>query len=194
MKRVHHHMFRARILQYLLALWRASSSSCFCSSMKAKSILNSEEKEKDEKKQKKKELSLIHTLPPLLQGVSITAEELKTIYGITSENELIATVFNDQIVWGRVPARIDLSSGWTDTPPYSIICGGNVVNMGINLNSQPPLQVYIKPSVTPDITIRSIDLGVSETFTTYEELRRYDVVGSPYSIPKAALTLAVFLP
>ncbi|MCF0160001.1 MAG: bifunctional fucokinase/L-fucose-1-P-guanylyltransferase, partial [Bacteroidaceae bacterium] len=52
-------------------------------------------------------------------------------------------VFADQIVWSRSPVRIDVAGGWTDTPPYSLMQGGNVVNFAIELNGQPPLQVYV---------------------------------------------------
>ena len=104
-------------------------------------------------------------------------------------------VYADQIVWGRSPVRIDLAGGWTDTPPYCLNEGGNVINLAITLNGQPPLQVYIKPNKEQDrIILRSIDLGATETVTTYEELRHFNVVGSPFSIPKAALTLAGFHP
>ena len=103
-------------------------------------------------------------------------------------------VFKDQIVWGRSPVRIDLAGGWTDTPPYCLYAGGNVVNVAIELNGQPPLQVYIKPTNTPTIILRSIDLGAMEVVSTWEELRDFNKVGSPFSIPKAALALAGFLP
>lgn len=104
------------------------------------------------------------------------------------------SVFADQIVWSRSPVRIDLAGGWTDTPPYSLMEGGNVVNIAIELNGQPPLQVYIKPSKEYKITLRSIDLGAAERLYTYDELRAFNTVGSPFSIPKAALALAGFLP
>lgn len=103
-------------------------------------------------------------------------------------------VYSDQIVWGRSPVRIDLAGGWTDTPPYCLMEGGNVVNVAIELNGQPPLQVYVKPCAQPHLILRSIDLGASETITTYEQLSQYNKVGSPFSIPKAALALAGFLP
>lgn len=104
------------------------------------------------------------------------------------------SVFADQIVWSRCPVRIDIAGGWTDTPPFSLIAGGNVVNIAIELNGQPPLQVYIKPSKEYSITLRSIDLGAAEKVTTYEELQQFNRVGSPFSIPKAALVLAGFSP
>ncbi len=103
-------------------------------------------------------------------------------------------VHSDQIVWGRSPVRIDLAGGWTDTPPYCLMEGGNVVNVAIELNGQPPLQVYVKPCAEPHLILRSIDLGAAETITTYEHLAQYNKVGSPFSIPKAALALAGFLP
>ena len=104
------------------------------------------------------------------------------------------SVYRDQIVWGRSPVRIDIAGGWTDTPPYCLLEGGNVVNLAIELNGQPPLQVYVKPAVEPHIILRSIDLGASEMVETYEELQQYNKVGSPFSIPKAALALAGFVP
>ena len=104
------------------------------------------------------------------------------------------TIADDQIVWGRSPVRIDLAGGWTDTPPYCLMEGGNVVNIAIELNGQPPLQTYIKPCREHHIVLRSIDLGAMEVIETYEQLAEYNKVGSPFSIPKAALALAGFLP
>ncbi len=104
------------------------------------------------------------------------------------------SVYPDQIVWGRSPVRIDLAGGWTDTPPYCLYAGGNVVNVAIELNGQPPLQVYVKPSKRPEIILRSIDLGAMEVIRTWDELSSFDKVGSAFSIPKAALALAGFLP
>ena len=71
---------------------------------------------------------------------------------------------------------------------------GYASNVAIELNGQPPLQVYIKPSKDYRITLRSIDLGAMEQIQTWEELSDFNKVGSPFSIPKAALALAGFLP
>jgi galactokinase/mevalonate kinase-like predicted kinase len=72
--------------------------------------------------------------------------------------------------------------------------GGNVVNFALELNGQPPLQAYVRPCKEPHIILRSIDLGAMEVVNTYEELLDYQKVGSPFSIPKAALVLAGFRP
>ncbi|MDT3401434.1 galactokinase/mevalonate kinase-like predicted kinase [Mucilaginibacter terrae] len=116
----------------------------------------------------------------------------------TAKTELVEpqlNVMSDQIVWGRSPIRLDLAGGWTDTPPNCLINGGKVLNLAVELNGQPPLQVFIKPSEEFAITLRSIDLGVKEDVTTYEQLNDYNgAIGSAFSIPKAALCLAGFNP
>jgi len=106
----------------------------------------------------------------------------------------LRAVYDDQIVWGRSPVRIDIAGGWTDTPPFCLMEGGDVVNLAIELNGQPPIQTFIRPSKEKHIILRSIDLGAVERVTTYDQLADFHHVGSPFSIPKAALALAGFLP
>ena len=101
-------------------------------------------------------------------------------------------VSSDQIVWGRSPVRIDIAGGWTDTPPYCLMEGGHVLNLAIELNGQPPLQTFVRPSKELRIVLRSIDLGAAEVVETNEQLTDFMHVGSPFSIPKAALVLAGF--
>ncbi|MDE6652686.1 MAG: bifunctional fucokinase/L-fucose-1-P-guanylyltransferase, partial [Paramuribaculum sp.] len=117
-------------------------------------------------------------------------EMLKTFEAAVPKPRI--NVYSDQIVWARSPVRIDLAGGWTDTPPYSLFAGGNVVNLAIELNGQPPLQVYVKPTDNYKVILRSIDLGAVEEVTDYDTLYKFNKVGSPFSIPKAALVLAGF--
>jgi len=73
------------------------------------------------------------------------------------------TVFDDQIIWGRSPVRIDLAGGWTDTPPYSLIMGGAVVTAALELNGQPPIQVFIrKTPAAPIKTSKPHSIPVTE--------------------------------
>ena len=104
------------------------------------------------------------------------------------------TVLDDQIVWGRSPARFDLAGGWSDTPPFSTYYGGRVVNMAVDLNGQQPIQTYVRKIKEPCFIMRSIDTGADEKVETYQQLQGYNAVGSSFSIPKAALCLAGFLP
>lgn len=140
-----------------------------------------------------------------LQGDAVKGQEEELEAFSLLRNGLIGAVTNrkrtpqlaalpDQIVWGRSPVRIDLAGGWTDTPPFSLYAGGNVVNLAIELNGQPPLQVYVKPCKECRFVLRSIDMGASEVVETFDELRDYRKLRSPFSIPKAALALCGFLP
>ena len=101
-------------------------------------------------------------------------------------------ILDDQILWGRSPVRLDMAGGWTDTPPYCIINGGRVVNVAVELNGQPPLQVFARPLKEPEIVLRSIDLGSKEVIKDFEGLNRFAMVGGSFSIPRAALVLAGF--
>jgi galactokinase/mevalonate kinase-like predicted kinase len=103
-------------------------------------------------------------------------------------------LLDDQIIWGRCPVRLDLAGGWTDTPPYCLTHGGRVVNVAVDLNGQPPIQIFAKLSSEPQIVLRSIDLGVEGRVTTFDELRSCGEPLGPFSIAKAALSLAGFLP
>lgn len=117
-----------------------------------------------------------------------------TVQALVGRQRPRMSVYGDQIVWARSPVRIDIAGGWTDTPPYCLMEGGSVVNLAIELNGQPPLQAYVRPCPEPRIVLRSIDLGAVEEVLTYEQLADMRHVGSPFSIPKAALALAGFLP
>jgi galactokinase/mevalonate kinase-like predicted kinase len=103
-------------------------------------------------------------------------------------------VQDDQIVWGRSPVRLDLAGGWTDTPPYCLENGGRVVNVAVDLNGQPPIQVFAKLSDKPQLVMRSIDLGEERHIRTYEELDTFGQPGNEFALAKAAFALAGFLP
>ncbi len=98
----------------------------------------------------------------------------------------------DQIVWGRSPLRLDFAGGWSDTPPYCLLHGGRVLNVAVDLNGQPPVQVFARRIEEPKIVLRSIDLGVEETVGDFDALERYEEPGSSFSLAKAALALAGF--
>ncbi len=128
----------------------------------------------------------------LRQGLTQRDSSYATLANCDVIKEPSLCVADDQIVWGRSPVRIDIAGGWTDTPPYCLMEGGNVINFAIELNCQPPLQAYVRPSKELRIVLRSIDLGAMEVVETTGQLTDFMHVGSPFSIPKAALVLAGF--
>ncbi|MEI6211420.1 MAG: bifunctional fucokinase/fucose-1-phosphate guanylyltransferase [bacterium] len=113
-----------------------------------------------------------------------------TLHPVTPRRNLL----DDQIVWGRAPVRLDLAGGWTDTPPYCLEHGGHVVNVAVNLNGQPPIQAFARICEEPHIVIRSIDLGIGETLTTYAQIAESTALGGGFGIARAALRLAGFDP
>ena len=126
------------------------------------------------------------------KAFALLREGLCSVPASRQEQKPVLSVADDQIVWGRSPVRIDIAGGWTDTPPYCLMEGGHVINLAIELNGQPPLHTYVRPSKEPRIVLRSIDLGAVEVVETTEQLTDFMHVGSPFSIPKAALVLAGF--
>ncbi len=106
----------------------------------------------------------------------------------------VCSVMEDQIVWARSPARIDIAGGWSDTPPYCLEHGGSVFNMAVNLNGQPPIQVFVRRTQEPSLVIRSIDLGLKEELCTYEDVGGWRGIGSGFSIARAAFALVGFHP
>jgi galactokinase/mevalonate kinase-like predicted kinase len=104
------------------------------------------------------------------------------------------TVMEDQIVWARSPARVDIAGGWSDTPPYCLEHGGSVFNIAFDLNGQPPVQVFVRRTETPVLAVRSIDLGLEETLATYDDVGAFNRLGCGFSIARAAFALAGFHP
>ena len=100
----------------------------------------------------------------------------------------------DEIVWGRAPARLDLGGGWTDTPPYSLERGGCVINAAVNLNGQSPIQAYARVIPEPEIRVNSIDHSVRIVIRELDELLDYRQPASRFGLAKAALALCGFSP
>ncbi len=130
-----------------------------------------------------------------LQRSAFEKLEQAIIGSHTGDVQLAQSVLRaDEIVWARTPARLDLGGGWTDTPPYSLERGGCVVNAAINLNGQPPVQVYLRVVDEPVIRLASIDLGVRIEITSFDELLNYRVATGSFALAEAALVLSGISP
>lgn len=105
-----------------------------------------------------------------------------------------STLIEDQILWARSPVRLDLAGGWSDTPPFCLKHGGAVVNLGVELNGQAPVQVFVRSCAQRHIVVRSIDLGAETIIRSVSDLEDCASVGSEFSLAKAAFCLAGFHP
>lgn len=105
-----------------------------------------------------------------------------------------AAVLPDQVVWVTTPVRLDLSGGWSDTPPISTELGGVVLNAAITLNGQYPVQVMAKLNEERVIQLSSIDLGQRVTIRDTAELLDCHDPRHWAALPKAALILSGLAP
>ncbi|MBF0431210.1 MAG: hypothetical protein HQK83_08035 [Fibrobacteria bacterium] len=95
----------------------------------------------------------------------------------------------DEMILSSAPVRMDLAGGWSDTPPYSLQHGGEVVNLAVTINEQLPVQVFCKRIDESCIRVHSLELGQSECITTFEDINSYAHPGSRFTLTKAALAM-----
>ncbi len=88
-----------------------------------------------------------------------------------------------------LPARLDFGGGWSDTPPYSQERGGAVLNVAIDLNGGPPIEVAGRRIDEPKVVLRSVDLEEDVVVGDVAGLLDYGDPESSLSLHKAALML-----
>ncbi len=92
------------------------------------------------------------------------------------------------------PVRLDLSGGWSDTPPYCYERGGHVVNVAIELNRQNPIRAMVRTIREPMLILETHDLGQHVEIRNSAELSQQINVRDPFALHKVALGLAGFAP
>ena len=93
----------------------------------------------------------------------------------------------------RMPVRIDLGGGWTDTPPFSLERGGAVVNAALAFGGRLPIEAAVEALVEPRLLIRDDDLGYETEIRDPAELRDLGNVFDPFLLQKASLVLTGIL-
>jgi len=92
------------------------------------------------------------------------------------------------------PVRLDLSGGWSDTPPYCFERGGHVVNLAIDLEARPPLRASVRVLRQPVFILESADLGQRVELSPPQwkaALQAPPDVRDPFALHKQAMTLAL---
>ncbi|XP_048886958.1 L-fucose kinase isoform X1 [Brienomyrus brachyistius] len=64
------------------------------------------------------------------------------------------------------PARLDLSGGWTDTPPIAFECGGTVVNVAVKVDGERPIGARARRIREPRLLLVSTSGGQDCRVTT----------------------------
>ncbi|XP_048578770.1 L-fucose kinase [Nematostella vectensis] len=90
-------------------------------------------------------------------------------------------------VIAEAPVRIDLSGGWSDTPPIAYEHGGSVTNVAIKLNGEKPIQVQIKRIPEPEIVlvINAGDHSTRVVCKKLEDMADYSQPHAPGALGKA---------
>lgn len=93
-----------------------------------------------------------------------------------------------------LPVRVNWGGGWSDTPPYCMEHGGNVINASITLNGEYPIEVTIKRVEGNKIILASTDIGSYKEFTDISELQNCRDTGDAFALHKAALIACGVIP
>lgn len=97
------------------------------------------------------------------------------------------------IVEASSPVRLDLTGGWTDTPPYCYEEGGHVINVAIDLENRPPIRAAVSRLREHKIILESRDLGRSLTTTAKALSQTQADPKDPFALLIVALKLTGFL-
>ena len=87
------------------------------------------------------------------------------------------------------PARLDLSGGWTDTPPICYEMGGKVVDLAIMVDGEQPIGCKVLRKQELSISI-NLDNGNSVLISSLEDLRDYCNPNAPGALIKCCLIAA----
>ena len=87
------------------------------------------------------------------------------------------------------PARIDLSGGWSDTPPICYDKGGTVMVAGVTLEGVQPIEVVVSRRAASGVLVRSRDLKKRRVLKTDVEIDDHSDPHDWCALVKAALTV-----
>ena len=87
----------------------------------------------------------------------------------------------------HLPVRIDLSGGWTDTPPISLEKGGAVLNVALLLNGNYPISVIARRLPESVIRLKSIDQRKESEYHDAESFETPILLNDPLALHRTVL-------
>lgn len=87
----------------------------------------------------------------------------------------------------RLPVRVDLAGGWTDTPPISLEKGGAVLNVALLLKGCYPISVTARRIPEPIIRLKSIDQKKEAEIHDVESLKTPIHLNDPLALHRTVL-------
>ncbi len=94
----------------------------------------------------------------------------------------------------KLPLRVNLGGGWSDTPPFCCENGGTVLNAAITLNGEKPVEVRLEKIKELKIVFDSRDMDVHGEFTDIKELQKTGDPFDPFALQKAGLLACGVIP
>jgi fucokinase len=92
-------------------------------------------------------------------------------------------------VEARLPVRVDLAGGWTDTPPQACERGGAVLNLALLLDGERPLAARVERLAEPVVELAATDLGVRRRLVENPPADQPLDPRDPFSLHLASLRL-----
>ncbi len=93
-----------------------------------------------------------------------------------------------------LPVRVNWGGGWSDTPPYCMENGGNVLNAALSVNGRFPIEAKVCKLDRKVIALESTDIGSYKEFTDISELTDCSNPSDPFALHKAALISCGVIP
>jgi len=123
---------------------------------------------------------LLHPFLPKLNELPFLQKAVKPNHGALAKTNF--------------PARIILAGGWSDTPPFCLEKGGDIVNFAININGKKPITVHTKIIPERMIRLKSVDAAFEEEFPTDQlyQLFNYNDPKEPLALHKACICFTLF--
>jgi len=94
----------------------------------------------------------------------------------------------------ELPLRVNFGGGWSDTPPYCMEHGGNVLNAAITVNDKLPVEAEIKHIEDFCIICKSVDDGSQKVYKELTELQDCNNPYDVFALHKAALITCGVIP
>ncbi len=112
---------------------------------------------------------------------SIVAPTMKMPYNSKSIGDIPTAVTV------RLPVRVDLAGGWTDTPPISLEKGGAVLNVALLLNGRYPISVTARRIPEPFIRLKSVDQKKEAEFHDVKSFKTPIHLNDPLALHRTVL-------
>lgn len=94
----------------------------------------------------------------------------------------------------KLPLRVNLGGGWSDTPPFCCENGGTVLNASITLNGEKPVEVSLEKIKEYKVVFDSRDMDVHGEFENIKELQKTGDPFDPFALQKAGLLACGIIP